>query len=438
MSLIGSTRVVIGDEVRPASLRIVDGTIVEIGEEAPEVDFGDLVVMPGLVDSHVHVNEPGRTEWEGFATATRAAAGGGTTTIVDMPLNSIPPTVSVAALEAKREAAAGKLAVDVAFWGGLIPGSSDQIGPLVAEGVCGFKAFLVDSGVAEFPPVTPDELLGALPEMRDLDVPALVHAEDPARISVVVGDPAEYGSYLASRPPNAEAEAVSGVARMARATGARIHVLHVSSGEAVAVLSEGPPTLTGETCPHYLIFCSEEIENGATAFKCAPPIRSAEHREALWSGLVEGALSMVVSDHSPAPADIKRLEDGDFARAWGGIGSLQLRLAATWTGAVERGLSLPQMSRWLASEPARLAGLDLHKGQIAVGMDGDLVVWDPDGVTDVEGARLEHRHPITPYEGMRLRGSVVMTILGGVTVFDGGSIHGGDGRMLLRDERPDL
>jgi allantoinase len=434
MSLLGSTRVVIGDEVRPASVRIVEGTIVEISDEAPDVDFGDLVVMPGLVDSHVHVNEPGRTAWEGFATATRAAAAGGTTTIVDMPLNSIPPTVSVAALETKRAAAAGQMSVDVAFWGGLIPGSSDEIAPLVEAGVCGFKSFLVDSGVAEFPPVTTDELLGALPVMRGLGVPSLVHAEDPARISPVVGDPAVYGSYLASRPPGAEADAVSGVAGMARVTGARIHVLHVSSGDAVDVLAAGSETLSGETCPHYLTFCSEEIDDGATSFKCAPPIRSAEHREALWNGLADGALLMVVSDHSPAPAEIKHLDDGDFERAWGGIGSLQLRLPATWTGGSDRGVTFPQLARWLSSEPARLAGLDGRKGEIGVGMDADLVVWDPDGVTDVSGARLEHRHQITPYEGMRLRGAVASTILRGVTVFDGETITTGDGRMLRRDD----
>ena len=438
MSLIGSTRVVLGDEVRPASIRIEGGAIVEIGHEPPEIDFGDLVVMPGLVDSHVHVNEPGRTDWEGFTTATRAAAAGGTTTIVDMPLNSIPPTVSVAALDAKREAANGKLSVDVAFWGGLIPGSADQIAPLVAEGVCGFKAFLVDSGVEEFPPVTPDQLSQVLPQMRDLGVPSLIHAEDPARITPLVGDPADYDAYLATRPPDAETEAVSTVAALARDTGARVHVLHVSSGEAVAAVGRGPESLSGETCPHYLSFCSEEIDDGATSFKCAPPIRSAEHRDALWEGLIRGSLSMVVSDHSPAPADIKHLHDGDFGRAWGGIGSVQLRLPATWTGAADRGISLPRLTRWLASEPARLAGLDRRKGEIAVGMDADLVVWDPDGVTVVEGTRLEHRHPITPYEGMRLRGSVVATILGGVTVFDGDGISTGNGRMLRRDDRSDL
>jgi allantoinase len=438
MSFIGSTRVVIGDEVRPASIRIIDGKIAEISDLPPEVDFGDLVVMPGLVDSHVHVNEPGRTHWEGFTTATRAGAAGGTTTIVDMPLNSIPPTVSVEALETKRAAAAGELSVDIAFWGGLVPGSGDQVGPLVAAGVCGFKSFLVDSGVAEFPPVTPNQLRDALPTMRDLGVPALIHAEDPAHVTALVGEPADYGSYLETRPPRAEAEAVAVVADLASETGASMHVLHVSSGDAVAVLALSQGSLTGETCPHYLTFCAEEIEEGATPFKCAPPIRSAEHREALWAGLVDGSLSMVVSDHSPAPADIKHVEDGDFGRAWGGIGSLQLRLPATWTGAVERGLSFPQLSRWLALEPARLAGLDSQKGEIAVGMDADLVVWDPDGVTDVEGSRLEHRHPITPYEGMRLRGSVVTTILGGVTVFDGDGVTPGNGRMLRRHDRSDL
>jgi allantoinase len=438
MTVIGSTRVVLGEEVRPASIRIEQGAIVDIGEDRPEVDFGDLVVMPGLVDSHVHVNEPGRSEWEGFGTATRAAAAGGTTTIVDMPLNSIPPTVSVGALSEKRAAADGKLSVDVAFWGGLIPGSEDQIGPLVDAGVCGFKSFLVDSGVDEFPLVSPQELASALPLMRELGVPSLVHAEDPARILHLVGNPTEYGSYLETRPADGEAAAVAAVAALARDTGARVHVLHVSSADAMRAVADGSGSLSGETCPHYLTFCAEEIEAGATPFKCAPPIRAAEHRDALWDGLIDGSLSMVVSDHSPAPAEVKRLDDGDFGEAWGGIGSLQLRLPATWTGASERQVGLTQLTRWLALEPARLAGLDDRKGSISVGMDADLVVWDPDGVTRVRGRDLEHRHPITPYEGMSLRGSVVTTILGGVTVFDGTSVGPIGGRMLRRNGRSDL
>jgi allantoinase len=438
MSIIGSNRVVLGEEVRPASIRIDQGVIVDIGEGRAEVDFGDLVVMPGLVDSHVHVNEPGRSEWEGFKTATRAAVAGGTTTIVDMPLNSIPPTVNVRALSKKRAAADGKLSADVAFWGGLIPGAEDQIGPLVAEGVCGFKSFLVDSGVEEFPLVSPSELASALPLMRELEVPSLVHAEDPARILRLSGDPTDYQSYLETRPADGEAAAVTTVADLARATGARVHVLHVSSAEAMRAVADGPGSLTGETCPHYLTFCAEEIGAGATSFKCAPPIRAAEHRDALWDGLVDGSLNMIVSDHSPAPAEVKRLDDGDFSEAWGGIGSLQLRLPATWTGAVEREIELPQLSRWLALEPARLAGLDERKGSIEVGMDADFVVWDPDGVTRVRGDDLEHRHPMTPYEGMSLRGSVVTTILAGVTVFDGTSVGSIGGRMLRRNDRSDI
>ena len=422
----------IGDEVRPASVRVEAGKIMEVGLSPADADYGDLVIMPGLVDSHVHVNEPGRTEWEGFETATRAAAAGGTTTIVDMPLNSIPPTVSTEALAEKRSAAAGKLTVDCAFWGGLVPGSEVELDPLVGEGVCGFKSFLVDSGVPEFLPMTVDQLAAALPTLARLGVPSLIHAEDPAQLHVLSGDPREYGTYLASRPSGGESAAVKAMCDLGREIGARIHVLHISSAEAVDALARGSESISGETCPHYLTFCAEEIADGATPFKCAPPIRGAEHRDALWQGLVDGFLAMVVSDHSPAPAEIKDVGDGDFGRAWGGIGSLQLRLQATWTAGAERGISLPQMARWLALAPAQLAGLDDRKGSIAAGMDADFVVWDPDGVTEVIGHRLEHRHPITPYEGMRLRGRVEATILGGETVFDGSIVSTGKGRMLRR------
>ncbi len=438
MTVLRSMRVVVGDEVRPASIVVEQGLIVAIDDRRADLDFGDLVIMPGLVDSHVHVNEPGRSEWEGFATATMAAAAGGTTTIVDMPLNSIPPTVSTDALAEKRAAAEGKLTVDVAFWGGLIPGSESELGPLVEEGVCGFKSFMVDSGVPEFPPMSVDRLAAAMPTLRRLGVPALIHAEDPARVYEMDGDPTEYGSYLATRPPEGEAAAVEVVASLARDSGARMHVLHVSSKEAVQAMASGPGTMSGETCPHYLTFCAEEIATGATPFKCAPPIRAAEHREALWDGLEDGVLSMVVSDHSPAPARVKHLDDGDFARAWGGIGSLQLRLPVTWTGAAERGVGFARLARWLALEPARLAGLDAGKGSIAVGSDADLVIWDPDGWFEVRGRDLEHRHATTPYEGMKLRGAVVRTVLGGKTVFDEGVIKSGNGRMLRRDDRSDL
>jgi len=438
MAVVRSNRVVVGEEVRPASIAMVDGIVHAVDDRPADLDFGDLVIMPGLVDSHVHVNEPGRTEWEGFATATRAAAAGGTTTIVDMPLNSVPPTVSSGALAEKRAAAEGKLTVDVAFWAGLIPGSEGEVGGLVAEGVSGFKCFLVDSGVPEFPPMSVDRLGAALPTLRQHDVPILVHAEDPTGIYPIEGDPTRYAAYLSTRPAEAEAAAVEVVAGLARVSGARMHVLHLSSKEAVAVLATAPGSMSGETCPHYLTFCAEEITSGATSFKCAPPIRTAEHREALWQGLEEGMLNMVVSDHSPAPGAVKHLGDGDFGRAWGGIGSLQLRLPATWSGAAARGVSLARLTRWLALEPARLAGLDARKGSIEMGKDADLVVWDPDGVFEVRGKDLEHRHKTTPYEGMSLRGTVVATILGGEAVFADGMVSPGRGRMLRRDDRSDL
>jgi allantoinase len=349
-----------------------------------------------------------------------------------MPLNSIPPTVDTAALEEKRRAARGKLAVDVAFWGGLIPGSETDLAPLVDEGVCGFKSFLVDSGVDEFPPMGVDALARALPALAGLAVPLLVHAEDPARILPLVGDPRSYDVYLASRPEDAEGAAIDVVARLAAGSGAAVHVLHVSSAAGVAAVAAGPPTLTGETCPHYLTFCSEEIGPGSTEFKCAPPIRSAEHRDALWQGLIDGSLAMVVSDHSPAPAGIKDLDNGDFGAAWGGIGSLQLRLPATWSGAVERGVDLVALTRMLSTAPARLAGLSGRKGSIEPGMDADFVVWDPEGVVEVRAENLEHRHPITPYDRMRLRGRVETSISRGQVVFDGTAVSGLGGRMLAR------
>ena len=428
---------VIGGELRPATIRHEGGSIVDIFDGPADHDAGDLVILPGLVDSHVHVNEPGRTDWEGFATATRAAAAGGSTTIVDMPLNSIPPTTTVAALEEKRNAADNKLVVDVAFWGGAIPGSSGQIPGLVDQGVCGFKVFMVDSGVSEFPPVEMGDLKPLLEMVGRAGVPALVHAELEEALLPMTGDPRSYQSYLRSRPVESESRAVSEVAGLVAEVGAAVHVLHVSSGEAVDIIASGPAQLTGETCPHYLTFESAEIGDGETLFKCAPPIREAVHREALWEALGTGSLGMVVSDHSPAPPEIKELDTGDFASAWGGISSLEIRLAATWTGAAARGFSPVELAEWLSGAPARLAGLDDRKGSIDVGKDADFVLWDPDGESAVRGPDLHHRHPITPYEGMRLRGRVVETLLRGKVVFDS-SVIDGHGRMLRRNDRSPL
>lgn len=431
MTSIRSSRVVLPDGIRPATIHLSNGLIAAISDQSAEHDYGDLVVLPGLVDSHVHLNEPGRTEWEGFETGTRAAAAGGTTTIVDMPLNSIPPTTSVEALEVKRTSARGKLAVDVAFWGGLVPGSEGHLRGLVGEGVCGFKAFMVDSGVDEFPPMESGAISDVLPLLRKLDVPLLLHAEDPAELRSLHGDGREYDTYLLSRPETSEDTAVAQAAEWSD-SGGRVHILHVSSGSSVATIARRPK-LSGETCPHYLLFCSEDVPSGATAFKCAPPIRSAEHREALWAGLADGSLSMVVSDHSPAPVELKAIATGDFGNAWGGVGSLQLRLQATWTGASQRGFEIEHLARWLALGPARLAGLDERKGSIEVGKDADFVVFDPDGSVRVRGTELEHRHPLTPYDGMTLRGSVRSTILAGTTIFDGGNFVTPNGRMLRRN-----
>lgn len=428
MGSIRSRRVVLGDEVRPATVHFHDGVIVEIDNALAEVDFGDLAVLPGLVDAHVHVNEPGRTEWEGFRTATRAAAAGGTTTLVDMPLNSIPPTVDAAALDLKRRVA--RPSVDVAFWGGIIPGSEGDIVRLVEEGVCGFKVFLVDSGVPEFPPVTVESLSAQLPGLGGL--PLLVHAEDPDELHPPDGDPPAYATYLATRPPSAEAAAITQVASLASAN--PVHILHVSSAEAVDVIAahRRKGQITAETCPHYLTFDGGQIPDGAVAFKCAPPIREAEHREALWEALVDGTLDMIVSDHSPAPPAVKDPAGGDLIAAWGGIASVGQRLVATWDGARSRGIHLDRLAEWLAAAPARLAGLDDRKGFIAPGYDADLVVFDPEGATMVDAAHLLQRHPISPYDGMRLAGEVKATYLGGVEIYGSRALAGSGGKLLRR------
>lgn len=434
MTTLRSKRVVLPGGERPATLRLEDGVIVEVGSGTADLDFGDHAILPGLVDSHVHVNEPGRTEWEGYASATAAAVAGGTTTIVDMPLNSIPPTVDVAALQAKRAATEGKLAADVAFWGGVVPGSLHHAADLVEEGVCGFKVFMAESGVLEFPPIPAGELGTVTAELARLEVPLLVHAEDPSELREPEGDHRRYATYLASRPGAAEAAAIREVARSVSAAGGRAHVLHVSGADAVEALGDGPVdgSVTSETCPHYLTFIAEEIPDGATAFKCAPPIRNRDDREALWESLREGTVGMVVSDHSPAPPALKDVAGGDFVAAWGGIASLELRLQATWTGAHRRGFGLPDVVSWLSSAPAELAGLSQTKGTIRVGADADLIVFDPDGATQVEGSRLRQRHPYTPYDGMRLRGRLTATFLGGAQVEGRGAVAGRHGKLLRR------
>lgn len=425
--LLRAERVVLPDGVRAAAVGVRDGRIATLAPlDAPlhaarVVDLGeDEVLLPGLVDSHVHVNEPGRTQWEGFATATRAAAAGGVTTIVDMPLNSVPPTVDLRALRLKREIAGAKSRVDVAFWGGAVPESLGRLRELWEHGVSGFKCFLVDSGSPEFPALDLGQLEDAMREIAGFDGLLIVHAEDSAVIehhSAAAGGP-RYADFLSSRPRGAENLAVAHVIELARRIGCRIHLLHIASPDVLPMIESARHDgvrVSAETCPHYLAFAAEEIRDGATTYKCCPPIRERAAREALWRGLERGALELVVTDHSPSPPDLKCLDTGDFARAWGGISSLQLGLPVVWTEARRRGLGLDDVARWMSQAPARLAGLP-GKGAIEVGKDADFCVLAPEEEFVVDPLRLHHRHPITPYAEQRLNGVVRSTWLRGAEI----------------------
>ncbi len=401
----------------------------------------DFVVMPGIVDTHVHINEPGRTEWEGFSTATRAAAAGGITALIEMPLNSIPATTTAAGFREKLAATAGKLWVDVGFWGGVVPRNAIEVRPLWESGVFGFKCFLVPSGVEEFGYVTERDLRDALPELKALKAPLLVHAELPGPIAeaekkVTKADPRRYSAWLASRPRAAENEAIELLVKLARELGARIHIVHLSSSDAIATLQKAKSdghAVTVETCPHYLTFAAEEIADGRTEFKCAPPIREKENREKLWAALGDSTIDFIATDHSPCPPAMKLLEAGDFLRAWGGIASLELSLPAVWTEASSRGYAVPRLAEWLCSGPARLAGLDKRKGTIAVGYDADFVIWDPNGRFSVDPAKLHQRNKIIPYAGRELLGVVETTFLRGRKVFDNGELsHSPLGQILRR------
>ncbi|HYK03308.1 MAG TPA: allantoinase AllB [Thermoanaerobaculia bacterium] len=399
---ITSQRVVFADGIRPATLILDGAKIAAIEPDGPaDLDYGDLVIMPGLVDSHVHVNEPGRTEWEGFETATRAAIAGGITTIVDMPLNSLPPTTTVAALETKQRVAKG--VTNIELWGGVIPGNTKELRPMLEAGARGFKCFMVHSGVDEFPNVNEQELYEAARELAPTGAPLLVHAELPEHLHDAPGDPADYATYLHSRPNAAEDAAIELLLRVCRDTGARIHVVHLSSASALKILKrKGELPLTAETTPHYLHFEAESVPRGRTEFKCAPPIREHANREELWHGLREGLIELVVSDHSPCTPELKK---GDFATAWGGIASLQFVLPIVWTNARARGFTVQDLVRWCSKAPARLARLD-GKGEIAIGNDADLAIWSPEETFVVTPELIRHRHKVTPYLGTQLSGVV--------------------------------
>ena len=445
-TVIRSRRVITPLFIGPASVHISEGRVAAIREwddmpaGVPLTDAGSSVVMPGNVDAHVHVNEPGRTEWEGYKTATRAAAAGGVTTIVDMPLNSIPPTTTLAGFEKKLIAASGKCTVDVAFWGGVVPGNTAELEPLIERGVRGFKCFLIHSGVDEFPHVTESDLRIAMPELARLDSVLLVHAEvagpiDAAAASLAGLDPREYETFLRSRPRESENEAIALMIRLCRETGCRVHIVHHSSSDALQDLrsakAEGLP-LTVETCPHYLTFAAEEIADGATHFKCCPPVRERENREKLWEAVADGTIDMVVSDHSPCTPALKLQDSGDFMDAWGGIAALQFGLPVMWTNLKVRGFGLADLTRLMSVRPAKLAGLADSKGKLAAGFDADIVIWNPEREFRVVPEIIEHRHKLTPYSGMELFGVIDATYVGGRKVFEkNGKFHDPPSAKLL-------
>jgi allantoinase len=424
--VIRAARAVVDGAETGVTLSLVGGRIVAVDplDATVEADrvvqlADDEVLLPGLVDAHVHVNEPGRTDWEGFASATRAAAAGGVTTIIDMPLNSIPPTVSVAALDEKRVVARDQAYVDVGFWGGAVPGNVPELRAMHDAGVFGFKCFLLHSGVDEFPHLSPRELREALAEAATFDGLVIVHAEDPDTID---GAPQPkgraYAGFLGSRPKVAEERAISLVVDAARATGARAHILHLSDADALPLLADARASgvrVSVETCPHYLTLEAEEIPDGATQFKCCPPIRDHANRDRLWAGLADGTIATIVSDHSPCTEDLKRLDTGDFGEAWGGIAGLQLGLPAIWTEARRRGHSLADVVRWMAQGPADQVGL-ADRGRIAVGATADLVVFAPDEDFTVDVAALHHKNPVSAYAGRTLTGTVRRTWLAGIPV----------------------
>lgn len=424
--VIRGQRVLTSAGVSPREVGVRGGVIVAMqplgnnlsGDEI--IDLAeDETLIPGLVDTHVHVNEPGRTEWEGFSSATKAAAAGGVTTIVDMPLNSIPPTIDVDALNIKRDVARDQVHVDVGFWGGAVPGNTESLRALHDAGVFGFKCFLLHSGVDEFPPLDADEMEKDMRELASFDSVMIVHAEDSRAIDRAPspeGD--DYGKFLASRPRGAENLAIAEVIERARWTGARAHILHLSSSDALAMIRSAKHDglkLTVETCPHYLTLTAEEIPLGATQFKCCPPIREAGNRELLWEGLEDGTIDFIVSDHSPSTLDLKDLENGDFAVAWGGVASLQLGLSLIWTEARQRGLTLETVVSWMSERPAQFAGLT-GKGRIAPGYDADFSIFAADDAYVVDVTKLHHKNPLTPYHGKPLAGVVRKTWLHGEVI----------------------
>lgn len=449
-AVLTSSRVVLPDGTRKAYVMVKDGMIADVVNELAQndpsiTDLGDKVIMPGIIDPHVHINEPGRTDWEGFNTATKAAIAGGITTLVDMPLNSSPVTTTAKAFDEKIKATNGQLHTDCGFWGGIIPGNAGQIEPLIDKGVLGFKAFLTHSGIDEFPNITEQDLRKAMPIIAKHDLPLLVHCElegDEYSIfnnqhSIFKEDQSSsYGNYLASRPPNWEDDAIALMIRLCEEFNCRTHIVHLSSASSIDQITKakqkGLP-LTVETGQHYLFFNAEDIPDGQTQYKCAPPIREKANNEQLWNALKSGAIDFVATDHSPAPPEMKQMDSRDLMKAWGGISSIQFALPVLWTAAKKHGCDIKDIAKWLCERPALLPGLETIKGTIEKGMQADLVVWDPEGKFVVSEAIIQHKHKITPYMGRELYGVVEQTWLRGEKVFDKGKfLHLNKGHLLLK------
>jgi allantoinase len=430
----GTRRAAVLLEDGPAGSAGIVRAVCAVGDlpaRATVTDFGASALLPGLVDTHVHINEPGRTEWEGFATATRAAAAGGYTTLVDMPLNCLPETTTVAALEAKREAAAGQCLVDWAAWGGAVADNQQHIEPLARAGVPGFKCFLIYPGCDGFTCIDREQLERSLPAIAESGLPLLVHAElagpiEAATQSLADADWSKFSTYMASRPDEAELAAIRMMIHLCRQYGVRVHIVHLASALALPLLqaarAEGLP-ITCEACPHHLHFDAEDIPDGATLFKCTPPIRSRANREALWQGLRDGIIDLIATDHSPCPPEMKRQEEGRFDRAWGGISGLSIALPVVWTDAVRRSFTLDNVVRWMSSAPAALAGLSARAGALQAGREANFVVFDPNAEFVVTPGRLHFRHAISPYMGERLRGLVQATYLRGEPVYRAGEFN---------------
>ncbi|HFA51327.1 MAG TPA: allantoinase AllB [Bacteroidetes bacterium] len=439
---IHSHRTYLDGHFQPATVFIKNGRIHSIKKGKPGhigcplEEVGNAVLMPGLTDPHVHINEPGRTDWEGFDTATKAAAAGGITTLVDMPLNSSPVTTSPQNFQKKLAAAEGKLHVNCGFWGGIVPSNAGEMEALLASGVLGIKAFLTHSGIDEFPNVTAADLRKGMSAIAKSGLPLLVHCElENAAASVVTADLRSYQSYLRSRPKAWENAAIELMVSLCREFGCRTHIVHLSSAEALPVIikakKEGLP-LTVETCAHYLYFDAENIPDADTRYKCAPPIREKENNEQLWEALRNGTIDFLATDHSPAPPEMKQLESGDLRKAWGGISSLQFLLPIIWTAARQRGFELKNIVAWLVEKPAQFIGQGHRKGKIAVGYDADLVVWQPEEIFEIKTENIFHRHKITPYLGQQLFGKTIQTYIGGAKVFeDGGIAAGTRGKVIL-------